>query len=64
MLSLFTYYSPSDEDVYMRPVANYKASDQLTYEVGSNVFFGDEEYTFFNQFHNNTNLYCGVRYSF
>lgn len=64
MLSLFTYYSPSDEDVYMRPVANYKASDQLTYEVGSNVFFGDEEHTFFNQFHNNTNVYCGVRYSF
>ncbi len=64
MLSLFTYYSPSDADVYMRPLVNYKASDQLMYEVGSNVFFGDEEHTFFNQFHNNTNLYFGVRYSF
>ncbi len=64
MLSLFTYYSPSDEDVYMRPLANYKASDQLTYEIGANVFFGDERHTFFNQFHYNTNLYMGVRYSF
>ncbi len=63
-LSLFTYYSPSDEDVYMRPIANYKASDNLAVEVGSNIFFGDEAYTFFNQFHNNTNAYLGVRYSF
>ncbi len=63
-LSLFTYYSPSDEDVYMRPIANYKASDNLAIEVGSNIFFGDEAYTFFNQFHYNTNAYLGVRYSF
>ncbi len=63
-LSLFTYYSPSDEDAYLRPIVNYKASDQLMYEVGSNVFFGDKRHTFFNQFHNNTNLYVGVRYSF
>jgi len=64
MLSLFTYYSPSDEDVYLRPIVNYKASDQLMYEVGSNVFLGDERHTFFNQFHYNTNLYLAVRYSF
>jgi len=63
-LSLFTYYSPSDEDVYMRPIANYKASDQLSLEIGSNIFFGDDDYTFFNQFQNNTNLYTAVRYSF
>jgi hypothetical protein len=63
-LSLFTYYSPSDEDVYMRPIANYKASDSLTVEVGANVFFGDEAYTFFNQFHDNTNAYLAVRHSF
>ncbi len=63
-LSLFTYYSPSDEDVYMRPIVNYKASDNLAIEVGSNIFFGDEAYTFFNQFHHNTNAYLGVRYSF
>jgi len=64
MLSLFTYYSPTDEDVYARPVVNYKASDRLMYEVGSNIFFGDERHTFFNQFHNDTNVYAGVRYSF
>jgi hypothetical protein len=63
-LSLFTYYSPSDEDVYMRPIANYKASDNLSLEVGSNIFFGDEPYTFFGQFEDNTNAYLAVRYSF
>ena len=63
-LSLFTYYSPSDEDVYMRPIANYKASDRLSLELGSNIFFGDDDHTFFNQFQNNTNLYTAVRYSF
>lgn len=63
-LSLFTYYSPSDEDVYLRPIANYKASDHLTVEVGSNIFFGDEAYTFFGQFEDNTNAYLAIRYSF
>jgi hypothetical protein len=63
-LSLFTYYCPSDEDVYLRPIANYKASDHLTVEVGSNVFFGDEAHTFFGQFEDNTNAYLAVRYSF
>jgi len=63
-LSLFTYYSPSDEDVYVRPIANYKASDRLSLELGSNIFFGDDDYTFFDQFQNNTNLYTAIRYSF
>ncbi|MHC4351691.1 MAG: hypothetical protein ACYS0H_03145 [Planctomycetota bacterium] len=62
--SLFTYYSPSDEDVYMRPNINYKVSDSLTVETGANVFFGDHPHTFFGQFQNNTNIYAGMRYSF
>ena len=62
--SLFTYYSPSDEDVYMRPNVNYKVSDNLTAEAGANVFFGDHPHTFFGQFQNNTNIYTGLRYSF
>jgi hypothetical protein len=62
--SLFTYYSPSDKDVYMRPNVNYKASDNVAVEVGSNIFFGDYPNTFFGQFQNNTNIYAGLRYSF
>ena len=62
--SLFTYYSPSDKDVHMRPNVNYKLNDNLTLEVGGNVFFGDYSNTFFGQFQNNTNIYAGMRYSF
>jgi hypothetical protein len=62
--SLFTYYSPTDKDVYMRPNLNYKASDNVALEVGANIFFGDYPNTFFGQFQNNTNIYAAVRYSF
>jgi hypothetical protein len=62
--SLFTYYSPSDKDVYMRPNLNYKASDNMALEVGANIFFGDYPNTFFGQFENNSNIYAAVRYSF
>jgi len=62
--SLFTYYSPTDKDVYMRPNVNYKVSDNLAVEAGANVFFGDYPHTFFGQFQNNTNIYTGLRYSF
>ncbi len=62
--SLFTYFSPSDKDVYMRPNINYKVSDNLAVEAGANIFFGDYPDTFFGQFQNNTNIYTGLRYSF
>jgi hypothetical protein len=62
--SLFTYYSPSDKDVYMRPNVNYKVNDNLAVEIGGNIFFGDYPNTFFGQFHDNTNVYMGARYSF
>lgn len=63
-LSFFGYYSPSDKDAYLRPHVQYKASDNLALEMGSNIFFGDYPNTFFGQFRDNTNLYTAVRYSF
>lgn len=62
--SLFTYYSPSDKDVYMRPNVNYQATDQITLELGANIFFGDYKRTFFGQFQNDTNVYAAMRYNF
>jgi hypothetical protein len=55
-LSLCTYYSPSDKDAHLRPNIHYKVNDNLSWEMGTNVFFG--------QFENNTNIYTGLRYSF
>ena len=62
--SLFTYFSPSDKDVHMRPNINYKVGDNLALEIGGNIFFGDYPNTFFGQFRNNTNVYAALRYSF
>ena len=63
-LSLFSYYSPSDQDVYLRPRLHYKIDDHWSVVAGGNIFFGEEEYTFFGQLENNSNLYMGLRYSF
>lgn len=63
-LGVFIYYSPSDNDVYLRPKAKYKISDQWTAEVGGNIFSGANDYTFWGQFADNTNLYASLRWSF
>lgn len=63
-LSVFTYYSPSDKDVHIRPNMHYKVSDNIAVEAGANIFFGDYPHSFFGQFENNTNIYTAFRYSF
>jgi hypothetical protein len=62
--SLFTYYSPTDEDAYFRPNIRLKMNDRTAVEVGGNVFVGEADHTFFGQFEDNTNAYASVRYSF
>ncbi len=63
-LDMFTYFSPTDKDAYLRPSASYKINDNLTVECGANVFLGDYPNTAFGQLHNNTNIYSAIRYSF
>jgi len=63
-LSLFVYYSPSDQDGYIRPKVHYKITDQWAVEAGANIFTGEEDHTFFGQFQDNTNAYAGARWSF
>jgi hypothetical protein len=63
-LSFFAYYSPSDEDGYLRPNLHYRISDQWAAEAGGNIFFGAADHTFFGQFKDNNNLYAGVRRTF
>jgi hypothetical protein len=62
-VSLFGYYSPNENDGYIRPVVTRDWSDSVTLTVGGNVFWGDES-TFFGQLRDNTNLYVRARYSF
>jgi hypothetical protein len=64
VLSLFTYYSPSDRDGYIRPKATYKINDHWSVEGGGNLFWGKENHTFWGRFKKNNNLYAGIRYGF
>jgi len=55
------YWSPSDSDSYVRPNIKYKISDNLIVETGANIFAGRHDYTFFNQFEKNSNIYFSIR---
>ncbi len=63
-LSLFTFFSPSDFDAYLRPKVHYKINDHWSAEMGGNVFLGKDKHTFFSQFGKNSNVYVGGRYGF
>lgn len=63
-LSLFTFYSPSDSDAYLRPRVTYDVTDNWKVVTGGNIFVGEHDYTFLNQFQNNSNVYAALRYSF
>jgi len=55
-LGLFAYWSPSDQDGYLRPSAAYKVSDDWLLEARGNLFFGSDDHTFFGHLEDNSNL--------
>jgi hypothetical protein len=63
-LSFFGYYSPTDEDAFLRPKVLYKLTDQWALEAGANLFLGKYNHTFFGQFQDTTNAYAGVRWNY
>jgi hypothetical protein len=63
-LSLFSFYSPTDEDTHVRALASYKLTDDVSLAVGANLFAGDDETTQFGQFDRNDNVFTRLRYSF
>lgn len=64
ILGLFAFYSPSDQDAYLRPNVTYKLSDHWKLTANANVFLGEENHTFFGQLEDNSNLNLSLRYSF
>ncbi|NOY63677.1 MAG: hypothetical protein GXP10_11120 [Gammaproteobacteria bacterium] len=60
--SLFLRYSTSDRDYYLRPKLHYSVDDHWSYELGANIFHGNQAYTFFGQFQHNDNIYVALRY--
>lgn len=63
-LSLFVFFSPNELDTYIRPRITYKIIDPLAFVFGANLMFGRDDYTFFGQLDQNTNVYARFRYSF
>jgi len=63
-LSLFTFYSPDEEDFFITPEASYNFTDNLLGIIGMNIFAGAEDNTTFGQHKKDSNIYVTVRYSF
>ncbi|MEW5796024.1 MAG: DUF1302 family protein [Candidatus Zixiibacteriota bacterium] len=63
-LSAFGFYSPTDEDIYVRLSAAYKYTDEITIAAGGNLFAGRHENTDFGQFQKNDNVYLKLTYNY
>jgi len=63
-LSIFNFYVLSDKDGYLRFNVLYKLVDNLSVEGGGNYFYGKNNYTSFNQFERNNNMYTAMRFSY
>jgi hypothetical protein len=63
-LTLFTFYSPSDDDYYLRPGFSFRQSDRWAFSVGANLFNGSANHTFFGQLEDNSNAWLRVRFSY
>jgi hypothetical protein len=63
-LSLFTFWSPSDSDFYLRPVFTFRRDDHWQWIAGANLFGGQDEHTFFNQLRDASNVYLRLRYNY
>ena len=62
--SVFGFYSPTDNDSYIRPSISYRYSDQWSYSIGANLFNGSTEQSFFGQHQDNSNIWARVRLQF
>ncbi len=61
---MFVFYSPSDQDAYLRPSIGYDLNDNLTLTLGANLAWGRDNYTEFGQMAHDKNIYTRARYSF
>ena len=63
-VALFNFYSPSDNDGYVRPSVTYDVTDAWKIIGGANLPWGEDDTTEFGQMKRNKNLYVRIRYSF
>ncbi len=63
-VSFFNFYSPSDQDGYVRFSVSYDMTDQWKIVMGANIPWGQGEQTTFAQMKKDKNIYVRLRYSF
>lgn len=63
-ISLYNFFSPTDQDGYLRWQTSYRVSDGVKINGGLNLFYGQDPFTFFNQFESSSNVYFGLRFLF
>lgn len=60
--SLYSFYSPTDNDAYLRPRVSWRLSDAWRFTAGGNLFSGNRINTFFAQFEDASNVFVRARY--
>lgn len=63
-LSAFNFYSPSDDDGYVRLRLTYRPVDTWSVSMGANGFYGEQPQTFFSQLKDASNVYVSVRFNY
>lgn len=63
-LTMFSFYSLTDKEYFLRWNINYRQDDNWNYTFGINQIDGKKDHTFFNQFKKSSNAYFRVRYNF
>lgn len=63
-LSLFSFYSPVDNDYLIQPQSSYEFTDFLSATLGANIFGGENKTTALARFDKNDNLYLSIRFDF
>ncbi len=62
--SLFTFWSPSDRDAYLKPSVTWRVNDSWSVATGANLFYGKQLHTFFGQHEDNSNIWLRVRLNY
>jgi len=63
-LNGFIFFSPNEEDLYLRLSVDYKYTDEISLTGGANIFDGSYGNTDFGQFALNDNVYAKLTYGF
>lgn len=61
IVNAFNFYSTSDSDGYLKVSGDYSPTDSWKLTLGVNVFYGQQKYTFFNQFEDASSAFVRFR---